>query len=87
MTTYRKKPIEVEAFQVRYKNKLIECPDWFKLAAIYGDVIETDGDKLLIKTLEGIMEVSDKDYIIKGVKGEIYPCKPDIFEMSYDEVK
>ena len=43
--------------------------------------------RLLIYTLEGTMEVSKNDYIIKGIKGEFYPCKPDIFEESYDMVE
>ena len=41
---------------------------------------------IVIKTLEGEMMASTNDYIIKGVKGEFYPCKPDIFEMTYEEV-
>ena len=40
-----------------------------------------------IPTLEGRMKVSDGDYVIKGVQGEFYPCKPDIFEATYEEVK
>jgi len=40
-----------------------------------------------IKTLEGTMRVENGDYIIKGVKGEFYPCKPDIFKLTYEEVK
>ena len=44
-------------------------------------------NKILIKTLEGQYRASLGDYIIKGVKGEVYPCKPDIFETTYQEVK
>lgn len=40
-----------------------------------------------IETLEGVMKANKGDWIIKGVKGEIYPCKPDVFEMTYKEVK
>ena len=43
--------------------------------------------ELYIKTLEGIHHVSIGDYIIKGVKGELYPCKPDIFEQTYEVVE
>lgn len=43
--------------------------------------------KLKIKTLEGVMTADIGDYIIKGVNGEFYPCKPDIFEKTYEEVK
>lgn len=45
--------------------------------------INPDGGNLMIRTLEGDMKVSRGDYIIKGVKGEFYPCKPDIFEQTY----
>ena len=45
------------------------------------------GQELLINTLEGVMTASVGDWIIKGVKGECYPCKPEIFELTYDEVK
>ena len=40
-----------------------------------------------IRTLEGVMEISDNDYIIKGVEGEIYPCKPEIFEKTYEVIE
>lgn len=43
--------------------------------------------RLLLHTLEGTMEVSEGDYIIKGIKGEFYPCKPDIFEQTYEVVE
>ena len=47
---------------------------------------KAETDSILIKTLEGNMEANKNDYIIKGVKGEFYPCKPDIFEMTYEPV-
>lgn len=43
-------------------------------------------DGFYIKTLEGLMQVSKDDYVIRGVKGEFYPCKPDIFELTYDKI-
>ena len=43
-------------------------------------------EKVYIQTLEGKMEISERDYIIKGIKGEYYPCKPDIFEETYERV-
>ena len=65
-------------------NVFSERPQWLT-DAISNRIIEYDVQEgLVIRTLEGNMLVSDEDYIIKGVKGEIYPCKPDIFEMSYD---
>ena len=87
---YRKKPVEIEAF--RFEGKLEErnYPDWI-LEGIASKHIEVcEGvvypPTMHIKTLEGIMRADLGDYIIKGVKGEIYPCKPDIFEMTYEKV-
>lgn len=51
----------------------------------YEDLVDRDGLKIF--TLEGKMKADVGDYIIRGVKGEYYPCKPDIFEMTYDEAK
>ncbi|MCM3704056.1 hypothetical protein M3216_32435, partial [Paenibacillus macerans] len=45
------------------------------------------GTFMQIKTLEGVMQANSGDYIIKGVQGEIYPCKPDIFEATYEKVE
>jgi hypothetical protein len=80
MAQYRKKPVTIEAIEVTTDNvdKLIEfCEGNLKSHPLVGVVIET---------LEGEMTVSVGDYIIKGVKGEFYPCKPDIFYMTYDYV-
>jgi uncharacterized protein (DUF2147 family) len=56
-----------------------------------GDTLITNTDedevKHFINTLEGKMELSWGDYVIKGVKGEYYPCKPDIFELTYEQIK
>ena len=93
---YRKKQIEVEAFQykgVRYidptnlKEYLFnECPKWLSDAWDDGIIFEDETKNLYIKTLEGTMKVNIGDYVIRGVKGEIYPCKPDIFVQTYEEV-
>ena len=93
---YRKKPVVIEAFKYNYNDndneKTIAYPHWFIDAVKNDDVHilapETAGgaDIIEIKTLEGAMRVSDGDYIIQGIKGEIYPCKPDIFEATYDKV-
>ena len=76
---YRKKPVVIESIQFNGDN-LKECEVF----------IEGNFDNSLnypnIKTLEGIMHVSKGDYIIKGIKGEFYPCKPDIFEQTYEKV-
>lgn len=83
---YKKKPV-IEAVQYT-KNNLKECLDF---SGYIAHNIKIDGQKtgafyLAIKTLEGTMRADLGDYIIKGVKGEFYPCKPDIFESSYEEV-
>jgi len=80
MAQYRKKPVVIEAIQLVDENlvQLLEfCGDKIKSHPMIGVVIET---------LEGDMLASKGDYIIKGVKGEFYPCKPDIFEMTYELV-
>lgn len=78
---YKKKLIVIEAIQYTRKNPE-ECVKFCGK-----DFICFIENKLLIKTLEGQHIASLGDYIIKGVKGEIYPCKPDIFEMTYEEVE
>jgi hypothetical protein len=79
MAKYRKKPIEIEAFCPSANG---EWPEWATQAL--NKTIVNHGDKLLIFTLEGRMTAEPYDWIIRGVKGEIYPCKPDIFAASYD---
>lgn len=84
---YRKKPVVIEA--VQYTDDMGEVtnahPRWLLDACIDG-TLYADGDVQMVKTLEGPLRVSDKDYIIRGVKGELYPCKPDIFEATYEKV-
>lgn len=77
---YRKKPIVIEAF----KWGLEDPPRWW-LDAKYITVGVGNGNAF-IPTLEGIHEAKRGDMIIQGIKGEIYPCKPDIFEATYEEV-
>lgn len=77
---YRKKPVEVEAFRYGY-DKL---PTWFiKQKDI--NVFPVNDITCIIKTLEGNMIVSLGDYVIKGVNGELYPCKKDIFDKTYEK--
>ena len=93
---YIKKPVEVEAIQLKEDNiievfnfldgtnyketKSSEELEEFSKAMLEQGYIE-------IETLERIMKVSFGDYIIKGIKGEFYPCKPDILQATYEEVK
>ena len=83
---YRKKPVVIEAWKFTRKA-LKDIDSWvrkyrdnIKLVSQYG------GDVLYIEieTLEGTMRAELNDYIIKGVQGEFYPCKPDIFEKTYE---
>jgi hypothetical protein len=59
-------------------------PEWWTMAE--GITIDVHSGSAFIPTLEGLMQAKPGDYIIKGVKGEIYPCKPDIFELTYEPV-
>ena len=77
---YVKKPIIIEAFQVGIDS----YPDWFKPEWL---IIDGSTIKGMIPTLEGTMSFSQNDYIIKGIEGEVYPCRNDIFEKTYELVK
>ncbi len=80
---YRKKPVVIEAFRFKIDKAM---PDWFNEKRITNEIVTHDDGTVEIKTLEGMMKANKGDYIIQGVNGEIYPCKPDIFEKTYDEV-
>lgn len=82
MTKYRKKPVVIDAWQLTKENVEVGIPDWIDLDTVH----IVDGDVLFaeIVTLEGVMQASEGDYIIKGVQGEFYACKPDIFEQTYE---
>ena len=85
---YRKNPVVIEAFRYAMDSR----PDWFDTKVTSNEIITYVGTDIRdssqyyceIKTLEGIMRGNCGDYIIKGVQGEVYPCKPDIFEMTYE---
>jgi hypothetical protein len=97
---YRKKPVVIEAFQMTPERRQdnADWPVWmheawnksndeigglFPAKWLYNDI----GEELAIRTLEGVHKVSFGDWIIRGVKGELYPCKPEIFEMTYEAVE
>ena len=85
MAQYIKKPVVIEAIQLEN----LEIPNLMKIQQFVGlgkDIFKVESDGLIIKTLEGDMKASIGDFIIKGVQGEFYPCKPDIFEKTYEEV-
>ena len=86
---YRKKPVVIDAWQFTKKNYKNGAPDFIRhenhvvLWSQYGgDIIGGE-----IQTLEGKMTISENDFIIKGVNGEFYPCKPDIFEKTYERIE
>lgn len=96
---YRKKPVVIEAFQMTRERRKdnSEWPAWlheawnksrFEAGSLYpSDYPKSSGyDPLMISTLEGAHKVSWGDYIIQGVSGELYPCKPDIFDKTYEPV-
>jgi hypothetical protein len=79
---YRKKPIIIEAFQFGVD----EQPEWCEHGGKVMIVASPLKVCAYIDTLEGRMTAEVGDYIIKGIKGEIYPCKPDIFEATYEPI-
>lgn len=85
MAKYRKRPVVIEAMQWTGKNTsaiLAFCPIAQKAFEPFGRKIEY----LIIPTLEGKHQAQKNDWIIKGIKGEFYPCKPDIFAQTYEDV-
>lgn len=96
---FKKKPVVVDAFQMTQERREsnVDWPEWLHKAWNKGqtepgalfprDFPFSDGkDNLCIFTLEGIHLVTPGDWIIRGVAGELYPCKPEIFEESYEAV-
>ena len=81
---YIKKPVTIEAVQLTDSNHS-EIIQWLSSYNVESYTLESiDFPRLYIKTLEGVMKANVGDYIIKGVKNEFYPCKPEIFEMTYE---
>lgn len=85
MRLYKKKPVIVEALQYAFDGEKI-TPEMSQqaIAEFMGQRVSVLGDKIVIPTLEGEMYASPGDWIIKGTKGEFYPCKPDIFTETYE---
>lgn len=79
---YIKKPVTIEAVQLTDSNHS-EIIQW--LSSYDVESYTLNSSELYIKTLEGVMKANVGDYIIKGVKDEFYPCREDIFKMTYDE--
>lgn len=99
MAKFREKPVVIEAFQIteisRQDNS--DWPEWLhrvwnrerhEVGAVFPSEKKSDGtDRLVVHTLRGLFTVSWNDWIIRGVNGELYPCKPDTFEKTYDVVE
>lgn len=88
MPKFRKRPVVIEAF----KFGTDEPPDWFVSSPNVGLKVEVRGNERTvlaagISTLEGTMRAEIGDYVIRGVQGEIYPCKPEIFAATYEPVE
>jgi len=91
MMRYRKRPVEVDAVPAREIMAAAAggdwgaLPDWIREAYESGRIVCTV-DAVLIGTLEGEMRGEPADLIVRGIRGELYPCKPDIFADSYERV-
>lgn len=81
---YRKKPVVIDAFLWTGTNPF-ELGEWHESVGRVDRFCINDDLTISIPTLEGVMTAQQGDYIIRGVKGEFYPCKPDIFLATYDE--
>ncbi len=94
---YRKKPVIIEAFKYdgdfKYSTGTWYIPQWalnaYRDGILYYEKLNNNEppSELFIKTLEGNMHVSVGDYVVKGIDGELYPCKPDIFEKTYEPLE
>jgi len=85
---YRKLPAVIEAFKWTGGPDKTEDPEWI-IAAIKAGTVRFDAEgtadvSMLIDTLDGTHRANQGDYVIRGIKGELYPCKPDIFEATYE---
>ena len=85
---YKKKPVVIEAIQFTNDNRN-QVLSWLQSQQmnIYHSFYKDSHPVIIIPTLEGEMRASIGDFIIKGVQGEFYPCKPDIFEKTYEQIE
>ena len=95
MEKYRKKPVVVEAIKycgdnledvLAFTGKHPRWDEWFASFDEYAAHVANDHQMFKILTLEGTMKAMPGDWVIKGVQGEFYPCKPEIFEKTYEKV-
>ncbi len=81
---FRKKPVVIDAIQYEREDNIMAVQDFFGDGNGREFVYLADINEYAIRTLEGEMIVSKGDWIIRGIKGEYYPCKPDIFAETYE---
>lgn len=93
MAKFRKRPVVIEAVQyngvnlwevLAFTGKHPRFNEWFPSSKAYEDHVRRERSVFKVFTLEGVMEARPGDWIIKGVAGEFYPCKPDIFAQTYE---
>lgn len=92
--THRKKPVEIEARQWNSIEEINDLMEWTEDSLSYDEEVSGPSDPLTgedwgllnVDTMEGSMTVTPRDWIIKGVEGEFYACKPSIFDKTYEEI-
>jgi hypothetical protein len=94
MAQFRKKPVVIEAIQWDGNRIVGDLPEWLREALNHPDTpdklngaVMRIGNTVHIGTLEGVVVAQPGDWILRGIKGELYPCKPDIFEATYEAVE
>ena len=88
MAEYRKKPIVIQAHRWNPHEAPVNLPDWlWRKVGMTPELFDKETGNLSIRTLEGTMVANPGDWIIQGVKGEVYPCKADIFDATYEAVE
>jgi hypothetical protein len=88
-TRYRKKPVVIEAMRFNGLDDYLDIVRWMKDSGdthALADEVRYSTPIMLIQTLEGTMAANPGDFVIRGVQGEFYPCKPDIFAATYEPV-
>ena len=86
MAKFRKKPVVIEAWQYLGREGLLGLPPWMPVKDWYFGYKDGNEGNLYIRTLEGDMRANPGDWIIKGIQGELYACKSNVFEATYEPV-
>lgn len=92
MAKFRKKPVVIDAVKASEviehakKSDCVSQESWIR-KAIDENILSIGTAEIFVKTDEGLMRADYDDMIIRGVKGELYPCKPDVFEKTYESAE